>query len=267
MKKYGFTLAEVLLTLGIIGVIAALTTPTLVANVRNNANGAALSTTVSTLENAFTSMIAKEDADNLFDTEAWENANDPKKFAGIFGDYLSISGFQDYSDVDDIHNYYGKDNGPFVLNTNGTKNKTVDDTLASKLILKNGWFGNQAIELKSGAMVFIVNMPEKDLEDDAINAIKDKGGSLYSEAGNVWIDVNGAASPNMLGRDIFGFYLGENGKLYPLGGKDAALFESAESPQLWDNSKSSIRCLNGDIADGGYGCAARVVAEGYKINY
>ena len=32
MKNYGFTLAEVLITLGIIGVVAALTVPALVQN-------------------------------------------------------------------------------------------------------------------------------------------------------------------------------------------------------------------------------------------
>ena len=37
MKKFGFTLAEVLITLGIIGVVAALTIPTLVANYQNKA--------------------------------------------------------------------------------------------------------------------------------------------------------------------------------------------------------------------------------------
>ncbi|MFQ8626884.1 MAG: type II secretion system protein [Candidatus Gastranaerophilaceae bacterium] len=31
-KKYGFTLAEVLVTLGVIGIVAALTMPTLMAN-------------------------------------------------------------------------------------------------------------------------------------------------------------------------------------------------------------------------------------------
>ena len=35
MKNYGFTLAEVLITLGIIGVVAALTLPALVQNNRN----------------------------------------------------------------------------------------------------------------------------------------------------------------------------------------------------------------------------------------
>lgn len=34
MGKNGFTLAEVLITLGIIGVVAAMTIPTLIANTR-----------------------------------------------------------------------------------------------------------------------------------------------------------------------------------------------------------------------------------------
>ena len=37
MKKYGFTLAEVLITLGIIGVVAAITIPTLVSNYKQRA--------------------------------------------------------------------------------------------------------------------------------------------------------------------------------------------------------------------------------------
>lgn len=46
MKKQGFTLAEVLITLGIVGVVAALTAPALVMSSRNEANAARLSTVV-----------------------------------------------------------------------------------------------------------------------------------------------------------------------------------------------------------------------------
>ena len=40
MKKFGFTLAEVLVTLGIIGVVAALTAPALILSSRNQSNAA-----------------------------------------------------------------------------------------------------------------------------------------------------------------------------------------------------------------------------------
>lgn len=48
----GFTLAEVLITLGIIGVVAALTAPALVQNAGTAKIGPTLAKVVSTLENA-----------------------------------------------------------------------------------------------------------------------------------------------------------------------------------------------------------------------
>lgn len=51
-NKDGFTLAEVLITLGIIGVIAAMTIPTIIANTNANKYRAAFKKTVSTLSQA-----------------------------------------------------------------------------------------------------------------------------------------------------------------------------------------------------------------------
>ena len=50
MKKHGFTLAEVLITLGIIGVVAALTAPALVQNAGSAQIGPKLAKAVSTFE-------------------------------------------------------------------------------------------------------------------------------------------------------------------------------------------------------------------------
>ena len=52
MTKKGFTLAEVLVTLGIIGIVAALTMPTLGRSASRAKIGPELSTAISTLENA-----------------------------------------------------------------------------------------------------------------------------------------------------------------------------------------------------------------------
>ena len=58
MKKRAFTLAEVLITLGIIGVVAALTLPSLISNYQKKVTAAKLKQTYSILSNA----IAKEQA-------------------------------------------------------------------------------------------------------------------------------------------------------------------------------------------------------------
>ena len=52
IKNCAFTLAEVLITLGIIGVVAAMTIPTLMANVKAHQYSAKFKKTVSTLSNA-----------------------------------------------------------------------------------------------------------------------------------------------------------------------------------------------------------------------
>ena len=61
MKKQGFTLAEVLITLGIIGVIAALTAPVLVKNSGTAKVGPALAKAVNTLEIANQNLLTENE--------------------------------------------------------------------------------------------------------------------------------------------------------------------------------------------------------------
>ena len=58
MKNFGFTLAEVLITLGIIGVVAAVTMPTLVMNTKYKEVGTRLAKFHNNLENAARSYTA-----------------------------------------------------------------------------------------------------------------------------------------------------------------------------------------------------------------
>ncbi len=60
MKKSGFTLAEVLITLVIIGVIAAMTVPTLMNNTQGQENKTAFKKAISTMNQALTTEYALE---------------------------------------------------------------------------------------------------------------------------------------------------------------------------------------------------------------
>lgn len=62
MRKYGFTLAEVLITLVIIGVIAAMTVPTLMNNTNSQEYRSALKKAISALNQAVTMHYALEGA-------------------------------------------------------------------------------------------------------------------------------------------------------------------------------------------------------------
>lgn len=81
MKRYyrnrkGFTLAEILITLGIIGVVAALTMPSIVANYQKNQTVAQLKKVYSTLKQA--TEFAKNEYGNV---DSWDFTLDELAFA------------------------------------------------------------------------------------------------------------------------------------------------------------------------------------------
>ena len=108
------------------------------------------------------------------------------------------------------------------------------------------------------------------LEQARINAIA-AGSSYYTNAADVYIDVNGKSAPNTYGRDLFAFKIGENGVLYPQGGRDVSRMdtEGGAVTNVWDNAGQHYSCTDADkcSSDKGFGCTARVISEGYKINY
>lgn len=75
MKRNGFTIAESLITMAIIGVVAALTMPTFIAGYRKNAFAATLASTVSTLEKAFATSMMKQNANSFYDTDLLQENN------------------------------------------------------------------------------------------------------------------------------------------------------------------------------------------------
>ena len=74
-RRVAFTLAEVLITLGIIGVVAAITLPTLIQNYQKQVWVNQLKKEVSVMQNAVRSLIATEGVENLFDTSFFERKN------------------------------------------------------------------------------------------------------------------------------------------------------------------------------------------------
>lgn len=75
MKKVGFTLAEVLITLGIIGVVAAMTIPTLITNHQKKQTATKLVKAISTLNQL---IRLSENENGEFST--WEKLKDQEEF-------------------------------------------------------------------------------------------------------------------------------------------------------------------------------------------
>lgn len=91
MKKFGFTLAEILVSVAIVGVMAALTLPTLRTNTTNAQIGPKLAKAVSTFEQANESLLSSMSSDSLSDADL---DNNPIDYIDRLGNFLKITAAQ-----------------------------------------------------------------------------------------------------------------------------------------------------------------------------
>ena len=112
MKKLGFTLAEVLITLTIVGVIAAMTLPSLTANVQKSQVGPALAKAVNTLENANRMALQQNEVRDL--SAAITSAN-TSTYIGLLETQISGSVDANNSSV-----FTSKDGISFIIGTAGS---------------------------------------------------------------------------------------------------------------------------------------------------
>ena len=81
-KRCAFTLAEVLITVGIIGIVAAMTMPALIANHLEKERVTRLKKAYSTLSNAYISVLDEYGPPQYWDVENWDDVNN------IFAKYI-----------------------------------------------------------------------------------------------------------------------------------------------------------------------------------
>ena len=91
--KRGFTLAEVLITLGIIGVVAAMTMPSLIANYQKKVLVTQLKKEINYIQNNIHKILADEEVDSLKDTD----------YLDEFGHHLDNDKFVKYLNLEKIN--------------------------------------------------------------------------------------------------------------------------------------------------------------------
>lgn len=251
MKK-GFTLTEVLITLGIIGVVSALTLPSLSKYSQTSANAMKLKKCVQNIEQIFTVMIAQENTNDIFETQAWKSSDDTATFVNCLQNY-AIVGY-DESGIADL---YGK-NSIYSLDNNGKKGSLINNYGPFKDYMP--------LVMEDGTFIFMrtYNKENSDAKNDSDMLML--GTALNAKAADIYIDVNGKKLPNTVGRDLFHFYLGQDGVLYPDGSKDFAAFKDGEVTD-WQGNKSEYKCTDDAKGNNGWPCTARLIEENYKVKY
>ena len=123
-------------------------------------------------------------------------------------------------------------------------------------------------------MLYYFDLYKNGIEKEAdAEEIKSAGGRMTKIYGLVQIDINGDEKPNVWGKDLFGYYIAQDGRLYPYYGKDRAIYNAGSSWRkndlYWRNRK--ILCggknINYSLFVSGEGCAARIMENGWKFDY
>ena len=125
LKRPAFTLAEVLITLGIIGVVAAMTMPSLIQNYQRHVWLTQLKKSYSVLTNGFKAMLAEDNVDFLYDTSLFNSI----KPINEYGRYCSLNNY-DTLTRSDCKDFFEKFKQYFpnsvyvkIVNTYENKNK------------------------------------------------------------------------------------------------------------------------------------------------
>lgn len=242
-KSLAFTLAEVLITLGIIGIVAEMTIPTIVHDVTKQQYVISLKKAY----NSFGQVLT------LIDTEA--GCVGDLTCAGIFG-----AGQEQYTgDTIAQHFKVVRNCGKSATDTScasTSQNPKYDGTGVNGNYNGDGTF--YRFVTADGIAYAIYNY------NNSCGFTRSNGtlNVLTHTCGHVIIDVNAAKKPNRFGRDIFDIYITNDHGLYPLGGMDDGGFA------WWGPPANPASCAIPATNPGfGWYCAGRVIEEGWQMNY
>ena len=185
-KAAAFTLAEVLITLAVIGIVAALTLPGLI----QNHNEKAWSTAKDLWEKKLTETVRRMNVDGVM-----TGHNSTEDFMNTFKNYMKVIKTCDNNDINKCYSpkivTTGKDDAPLDIET-----ETL--TSASSMGLKE-WQTNtntMSFVVADGTTVIMAYQPECPYADP----IEDTGSQVSCMA--YMVDVNGKKGPNRVGKDI-----------------------------------------------------------------
>ena len=184
-KLFGFTLSELLLALGVIGIVAAITIPPVSGNIQRKLLSSQIKNFVSDLKHLMDRQLATKNARVLADT--------------------------DFGDLDRL---FSDDNFPVILNcdtgaecwTNSYR-RLSDMTDVTNDVIDGIDNNGRTVKLKSGAVLTF-----QYVEEDDFTSV-DETDKYY---GIFKVDINGNDGPNIVGRDIFWIPVTQKGKIYDI---------------------------------------------------
>ncbi|EKE04408.1 MAG: hypothetical protein ACD_20C00084G0028 [uncultured bacterium] len=231
-----FTLPEVLMTLGIIGIVAIMTIPALTQNLQHRDTVVR----VQKYQEVLNSAIKRYANDNYC-------VDDLSKCDAFVGDAQHIQAWNA------LKSYFSLTNG-------GSSNNS---SVMYKWLNGNDW-----------GVEFFDTTNTATLADGSFIKLLDFGGNCSQDRSRsnnspllytcAWflIDINGHKNPNQVGRDVFAWYITKQG-VYPVGMYDDTSFAYADGASACSPSGSNTVT---PYPGRGEGCTAKVLKEN-AVNY
>lgn len=239
-----FTLAEILITLGIIGIVANMTVPAIIFNIQRQGFASTLKKEYSTFNQALLLMSTDMGCTgDLVCTSLFATGKTPQDIGDAIVPYLKVAkNCQMNADQGCFSNSYA----------------SFYDGSGTRIGPPNGWDSATTrykfITIDGSAIV---------INNYASGCTGNYGSGIMSQVcGIIYMDVNGLKGPNNNGRDIFVFYITSNGLLYPYGGK----FHNLSGTSYYWKDQGACQPATASTISGGF-CSGRVMDEGWQINY
>ena len=195
--KFGFTLAEVLITLGIVGVVASMTLPTLNNNVQKQTYEAGAKKAYNIVSNAVSMYMVDQGADDLSETPLYNNQDGLRAFVNKY-----------FRVIIDCGNDYYSDNGASCF---------------SKEIYSLDHSAKTTLNAHCMHIVTIADGMAFCFDSQTVTNISDGSGDSEDEVNvgdaiissdtplTIEVDINGPKGPNASGRDLFYMAVNRNG--------------------------------------------------------
>ena len=192
-KKFGFTLSELLITLGIIGVVAALTMPTLIAKHQEKTLINQLKTAYTVLNQAF-----KQAANDYGEVDTWGADSTERTYnaPNILSKYIKVI------------KSCPKNNGKCVAGYHYSR-PSNNGTIAAvhgqgpSVVLANGM---NVVFREWGTL----QVCDKTVQEFS-SLVADRKEKAEALCFSIYVDINGVNKPNFASKDLFEFYVLKDG--------------------------------------------------------